>query len=90
MSTNVDGDNPEAELQPAIDLLGQIDEHFFWVSDVYEPCNDPEKDGCYITSSYDSTTHFRTVGEEVLQVYKAMTGEEIDLNVSAEPDDLEA
>lgn len=89
MSTIVDTANPKQELSEAIRLLGDIDETFFWVSDVYEPCNDPEKDGCYITSSYDSTTHFRTVSEEVLTLYKDLTGEAIDINISAEPDDLE-
>lgn len=89
MSTNVETSNPEGELKTAFDLIGAVDEKFFWVSDVYVPCNDPTKDGCYITESYDATTHFLTVAQEVLKVYKDMTGNDVDLNISADPDQLE-
>lgn len=89
ISTNVEGKDPEAEIAPALATLGAIDEKFFWVSDVYEPCNDPKKDGCFITSSYDATTHFQTMTREVLQYYEMLTGNKLDLNISAEPDDLQ-
>ena len=62
---------------------------FFWTSDYYEPCNNPLKDGCFITTSYDATTHFQTCTEEVLQYYDEITGGPLDLNISADPEDLE-
>lgn len=89
ISTNVEGNNPEAEIRPALNLLGRIDEKFFWVSDFYEPCNDPIQDGCYITSSYDATSHFQTCTTEVLAYYEKLTGAPLDLNISSEPEDLQ-
>jgi Rab GDP dissociation inhibitor len=89
ISTNVETKNPEAEIAPAIALLGAIDEKFFWVMDYYEPINDPSKDGCYITSSYDATTHFQSSTDEVLKIYEQLTGSALDLNIKADPEDLE-
>merc|ERR1711918_74242 len=51
---------------------------FMWVTDLLEPCNDPTKDGCFITKSYDATSHFETTSVEVLALSKAITGKDID------------
>lgn len=40
VSTTVETSNPEAELKPALDLLGEIDEKFMFVKDLYQPCDD--------------------------------------------------
>merc|ERR1740117_911910 len=89
ISTNVETDDPEAEIKSAIGLLGAIEDKFFWVSDYYEPCNDPTKDGCFITSSYDATTHFQTCTEQVLDYYEKITGSKLDLAISADPEDIQ-
>jgi len=89
ISGNVESGNPEAELAPAFNLLGKIDEKFFWVTDCYKPVNDPSKDGCFITSSYDATTHFTTTTGEVMNIVKQMTGKELDLSITANPEDLQ-
>ena len=54
-STTVETENPEEELAPAIDLLGDIIERFDEVSDTYEPVADGKEDHCYISTSYDAT-----------------------------------
>jgi Rab GDP dissociation inhibitor len=84
VSTNVESSDPEKELAGAMALLGNIDEKFFWVSDFYEPCNNPAEDGCYITSSYDATTHFQTCTSEVLAYYERLSGSPLDLSISAD------
>jgi len=89
ISTKVEGKSPEKEIQPALDLLGSIDEKFFWTSDYYVPVNDPTKDGCFITTSYDATTHFQTCTSEVLRIFEDITGKPLDLDISADPEDLE-
>lgn len=66
-----------------------LKQKFFWVTDLYHPCNDPAKDGCFISKSYDATTHFETATDEVLNLYTKLTGKKIDLSISAEPEDLE-
>ena len=37
VSTTVETSNPEAELRPALDLLGEIEEKFLFVTDLFEP-----------------------------------------------------
>lgn len=80
ISTNVETKNPENEIKEALSLLGAVKEKFFWTSTLYEPVNDPSKDGCYITSSYDATSHFYTSTREVLEVYEKMIGSKLDLS----------
>lgn len=81
----------QRELMPAIQTLQRdaIDKLFMWVTDLLEPCNDPSKDGCFITKSYDATSHFETTSVEVLSLYKAITGKDIDLTVQVSQEALE-
>lgn len=79
VSTNVETDNPEAELAPGLALLGPVDEKFVEVRDIYEPVEDGSKDKAYISKGYDATTHFETTVEDVLDIYKRVTGRELDL-----------
>mmetsp|Transcript_28740 Transcript_28740/g.72271 ORF Transcript_28740/g.72271 Transcript_28740/m.72271 type:complete len:439 (-) Transcript_28740:37-1353(-) len=79
VSTTVETSDPEKELQPGLDLLGPIVDKFVAVSDVFEPTNDPTKDGVYITTSYDPTSHFETTCLDVLELYKRIRGKDLDL-----------
>jgi len=88
-STTVETKEPEKELLPAINLLGAIEQKFFWVSDSYEPTGDGSKDQLYVTSTYDATSHFESATREAVALYERMSGQKIDLTISAEPDDLE-
>ncbi|KAJ0987759.1 hypothetical protein J5N97_006115 [Dioscorea zingiberensis] len=72
-------DNPETELKPGIDLLGPVDETFFDIYDRYEPINKPDEDNCFISTSYDSTTHFESTVEDVLAMYRKITGKVDDI-----------
>lgn len=38
------------------------------------------RDGCYISKGYDPTTHFETTVEDVLDIYKRITGKDLDLD----------
>jgi len=84
VSAVVETNDPHKELVPALRLLGKIDKEFFWVSDLYAPTGDGSKDNVYITTSYDATSHFETATNEVIQLYKAMTGEELDMTISTD------
>jgi Rab GDP dissociation inhibitor len=83
ISTNVEGKEPEKDISPALLLLGTILEKFFWVTDYFVPVNDPTKDGCFITSSYDATSHFESCTAEVLVYYEKITGSKLDLTAAA-------
>ena len=84
VSTNVETDEPEDELKPALDLLGSIIEQFTMISDLYIPTHNGKKSNLFITESYDPTSHFESASNDVLNVYQRIFGEEFDLTVSAE------
>jgi len=54
-------------------------EKFIKVSDVYEPIND-KNDGLYVTKSPDAQSHFESLTQDVIDLYKLITGQDIDLN----------
>lgn len=80
VSTNVETENPEAEIQPGINLLGPIKQKFLLVSDVFEPMNDGTENQIFISKSYDATSHFETTCLNVLDIFKRGTGEEFDFS----------
>eukprot|EP00088_Acartia_fossae_P048980 TRINITY_DN5364_c0_g1_i1.p1 TRINITY_DN5364_c0_g1~~TRINITY_DN5364_c0_g1_i1.p1 ORF type:complete len:444 (+),score=146.67 TRINITY_DN5364_c0_g1_i1:84-1415(+) len=80
VSTNVETGNPEAEIQPGLNLLGPIKNKFVQVSDVYEPLADGSGDNVFISKSYDATSHFETTCLDVLSIFKRGTGEEFDFS----------
>eukprot|EP00004_Rigifila_ramosa_P011485 TRINITY_DN245_c0_g1_i1.p1 TRINITY_DN245_c0_g1~~TRINITY_DN245_c0_g1_i1.p1 ORF type:complete len:449 (+),score=102.00 TRINITY_DN245_c0_g1_i1:23-1348(+) len=86
-STNVETSNPEAELASAFALLEPIDEKFVSVSDLYEPVADGRADKCFISKSYDSTSHFEQASDDVLDLYKRITGNDLDLTPKARPEE---
>ena len=87
ISTTVETANPELEIRPALDLLGDILEMFVQISTVYEPTDDGTRDNLFVTQSYDATSHFEQASDEVLEMYERITGEKLDLNI--EPTDEE-
>ncbi|KAL9263190.1 Guanosine nucleotide diphosphate dissociation inhibitor-like protein [Drosera capensis] len=81
VTTEAETDQPEVELKPGIDLLGPVDEIFFDIYDRYEPTNDHAADSCFISASYDPSTHFESTVTDVIEMYKKITGKELDLSV---------
>ncbi|RXI07891.1 hypothetical protein DVH24_014457 [Malus domestica] len=79
--TEAETDNPQVELKPGTDLLGAVDEIFFDTYDRYEPTNQDAGDNCFISASYDATTHFETTVQDVIAMYSKITGKALDLSV---------
>ncbi|XP_008236115.1 PREDICTED: guanosine nucleotide diphosphate dissociation inhibitor At5g09550-like [Prunus mume] len=79
--TEAETDNPQVELKAGTDLLGPIDEIFFDTYDRYEPTNQNDGDNCFISASYDATTHFETTVQDVIAMYSKITGKTLDLSV---------
>lgn len=93
VSGKVETDNPRAELEPVLQLIGPARADFFSVSDYYVPTEKRKTnngDGVFVTSSYDASTHFETATTEVLHLYEQMTGEKLDMTISAEPEDVQS
>jgi len=89
-STTVETANPIQELGSAFTLMGKILERFDSVSDLYEPITDGKRDNCYISKSYDATSHFETAANDVLSLYERITGTELDMNISADMNEEES
>lgn len=87
VSTTVETDNPEKEIEPGLNLLGKIDEKFLRVDAYLEPVDDGKQDKVFVSSSYDATTHFETTCQDVMRIYKNITGKDVDLTPA--PDDEE-
>ena len=79
MSTRVETSNPVAELAPGLALLGPVEHTFTQLSDVYAPRSVGSLDGCYISRGYDETSHFEGLTADVLDLYRRITGRELDL-----------
>ena len=74
--------DPVKELQPALKLLGPILESFVIVTDRWEPTSIEEEKttGVFISKSYDSTSHFGTATEDVIDIFTRVTGSPPDLD----------
>jgi len=83
VSTEVETDKPLEELAPGIQLLGKIMERFDSVDDGLSGKTDRAGDNCHISASYDGTSHFQSVAKDVVRIYKAVTGEDIDLTIDS-------
>ncbi|MBA0788716.1 hypothetical protein Gotri_000070 [Gossypium trilobum] len=81
VSAEAETDNPEVELKPGVDLLGPVEEIFYDTYDRYVPTNDHAADSCFISASYDPTTHFETTVNDVIEMYTKITGKVLDLSV---------
>jgi len=86
ISTTVESKNPETELAPAFAVIGPILEKFVYVSDVYVPTDDGTKDKIFVSTSYDATSHFETTCEDVMDIYKRVTGKDVDLSPPKKPE----
>eukprot|EP01035_Chromulina_nebulosa_P019913 gene19913-25870_t len=73
VSTTVETSNPIKEIEVGLQLLGKILERFDSVTDLYEPVLDGTTDNCYISQSYDATSHFETMANDVLSLYERIT-----------------
>ena len=81
ISTRVETENPNDEIKCALNLLGDIKEMFTDVATVYETKTEENlKQNMWVTSSYDTTNHLEEVADEILTIYKEVTGQEIDLS----------
>ncbi|KAH7334366.1 GDP dissociation inhibitor [Rhizoctonia solani] len=77
VSTIVETINPEEEIKPGLALLGPIHEKFVSVTQLYEPTSSGQEDNIFITRSYDATSHFETVVQDVRDVWRRAVGSDL-------------
>lgn len=79
VSTTVETDNPEEECAAGLAFLEPVLEKFVIVSDTFEPLADGSEDKTFISTSYDATSHFESTCADVMDLYRRVTGKELDL-----------
>lgn len=50
---------------------------FDTVADLLEPLTDGCENRCFISKSYDATSHFETAANDILNLYKRITGSNV-------------
>jgi len=68
VSTTVETSEPAKELAAGLALLGQIDEQFVSVSDLYDPVEDGTKDRIFISKSFGADSHFGWECSDILDI----------------------
>jgi len=79
VSSRLETEDPIRELDVALKLLGPIAYQFVTVNDTFEPLESKPSDNFFVSSSYDSTSHFETATEDIKGMYKRITGKDVDL-----------
>jgi len=79
VSTIVETSTPSLELEPGYKLLGPILEKFVSVSSIYAPSDSGSLDQIFVTRSYDATSHFETVTDDVKDVWLRAMGTPLEL-----------
>ncbi|KAI8078742.1 GDP dissociation inhibitor [Halteromyces radiatus] len=75
VSTIVETDKPaEMEIQEGLKLLGPIVDKFVSVSPLEIASEDGTQDQVFVSRSYDATSHFETVCDDVKDLWKRVTG----------------
>jgi Rab GDP dissociation inhibitor len=78
-------DEKEAAVDPmklfggVMKLLGPVSESVVLPSTLYAPKGDGLDDKCFISESYDGTSHFQSAAQNILDLYKRITGNELEL-----------
>lgn len=84
VSTKLEKNKPEEEMAAGLNLLGNVTQRFTSVVTTYEPVSDGLEDNTFISSSFDATSHFERDVDDLLSLYKRVTGKELDMNINAD------
>lgn len=74
ISTIIETDKPHIEIEPAFKLLGPIEEKFMGIAELFEPKEDGSKDSIFLSRSYDASSHFESMTDDVKDIYFRVTG----------------
>jgi len=87
VSTTVETDDPQSEIQPALSLLGPVMEMFVSVSTNYDPLEDGKLSNLWISKSYDPSSHFEIASNDILEIYEKIVGEKLNMDIEPEEED---
>ncbi|KAI9251983.1 GDP dissociation inhibitor [Sporodiniella umbellata] len=89
VSTLVETEDPESELKAGLNILGPIHDKFVTVSNIEEPTTDGVQSQVFVSKSYDASTHFETVCDDVKDIYRRMTGTDLVLKKRSDAEHVE-
>jgi len=89
IATNVETSKPIEEIKVAFDLIGKVEKKFVSIIDTYGPKEDGKKDGCYVSTSVDASTHFDSTAQDALDLYERIMGKKFDITKTKEEIDKE-
>ncbi|KAK5138423.1 hypothetical protein LTR08_000009 [Meristemomyces frigidus] len=70
--------NHHLELQPGLERLGKIEEKFMGPPiPIYAPLDSGVNDNVFLSKSYDASSHFETMTDDVRDIYRRAQGEEL-------------
>lgn len=81
----------DRELKQAYGLFpqGSVLERFDWVTELRSPASDTKARGVFMTQSFDATTHFISVMDEIFDVYHKVSGTPFNINALRSTADLQ-
>jgi Rab GDP dissociation inhibitor len=77
--------NPEADIEVGLKLLGPVLHKMVSVSELYAPLEDGSSSRCYISNSYDSATHFESAAQNILGMFQRIHGKPYSFESMAMP-----
>ncbi|EME78979.1 uncharacterized protein MYCFIDRAFT_57898 [Pseudocercospora fijiensis CIRAD86] len=81
--------NHHLELLPGLERLGRIEEQFMGPPiPIYEPLSNGKDDNIFISRSYDASSHFETMTEDVRDIYERAEGHPLVVEGLKEGQDL--
>lgn len=80
IATTIETENPLAEVELGLKLVGNCLEQFVYILDAYAPIGDGKDDGVFISKSFDASTHFESTANDIVDIYERITGEKFDWN----------
>lgn len=80
VSTTVETAKPQEEVNAGLAVIAPMITRFDNIVDSFAAVDDGTTSRCFITSSYDASSHFEATSDEVLDMYKRIMGEGLDMN----------
>lgn len=84
VSTAQEKVSPDEDVAPGLQVLGPILQRFTSMTTCYTPVSDGRDDQCFISASFDATSHFEHDVADMLDLYERVTGEKLDLSINAD------
>ena len=74
----------EEEVETGLALLGHIMQKLSPFATTYEPTYDRSEVHCFISSSFDGTSHFGSDVDDLLLLHNRVAGKELDMTINTD------